>query len=899
MRVPLSWLKEYVDITLSVEELAYRLTLAGLEVASIEYVGIPTGEVEQAHKAVPTSADHLVWDRDKIVVGHILEVKAHPNADRLVLATVDSGLAEPEVVVTGAPNLYPYKDQGPINPPLISPYAREGAEVIDGHGDGVQRLIIKPKNLRGIDNKSMVCSPMELGLAGGHDGILLFETDAPPGTPLQDVLGDAILDIDLTPNMARNYSVIGIAREIAALTGQKLRYPDTNIHATGPSIEGQVQVEIRELDVNPRFTTALIKGIEIKPSPEWMQRRLIQSGMRPINNMVDITNYVMLETGQPLHAFDYDVLVERAGGKPPTIITRYPKPGETLTTLDGVTRQLDPFTILVADTKGALSLGGIMGGAESEIYDASSHVLDAQGIETKEGEDILHGKADSRPQSTQNVLLEAAAWNLINIRRTLQAQRERGKEISSEAAARFSRGVHPDQAEFGLRRAIELMRELGGGEIAQGIVNESPRPYPTVVVDLHMKEVERLLGIALTEKEVSAILEGLEFKVQPAGNGVLRVTVPNHRLDIGLLPDDPNADIADTVGQADLIEEIARIYGYDRIPNTLIADHMPPQRSNPLLEGEEKVRDALVRAGLQEIITYRLTTPEREALLTPTGTRSDWPDGAYITLANPMSADKAVMRHTLLSSVLDVVAANARWVNRQAVFEIGKVYLPQSGQKLPDEPTHLALAMTSHRNLPTWQDSHAGTGNLMDYYDLKGVVENLVKALHLADASFTACEHSSFFPGRTACLTVGGAVIGAMGELHPLVCEAYDLPEQPILVAEFDLEAMLSHVTTLDTITPVSTYPAIYQDIAVVVRESIAASDVENAIWQAGGNLLREVHLFDLYQNEQMKQAGEKSLAYALTFQAEDKTLWDKDADSIRAKIIRALESRVGAKLRT
>ncbi|MBN1430818.1 MAG: phenylalanine--tRNA ligase subunit beta, partial [Anaerolineae bacterium] len=499
MRIPISWLKDYVDITMSIEELAHRMTLAGLEVEGVEYIGIPAGDVMDVghHLAVPVSADHLVWDREKIVVGHILEVKAHPNADKLVLALVDSGLGEVETVVTGAPNLYPYKDQGPISPPLIAPYAREGAEVIDGHKDDGSRMILKARALRGIENKSMVCSEKELGISDEHEGIMLFETDAAPGTPLQDVLGDAILEIGITPNMARCQSIVGVAREVAALTGQTVRYPSLDVVATGAPIKDQLTIDIREPDLNPRFTAALIKGIAINPSPEWMQRRLKAVGMRPINTIVDVTNYVMLEFGEPLHAFDYDILTERTLGKAPTIITRLPGKGEKLTTLDGVERDLDPFTILVCDTAGALSLGGIMGGLESEIVDSSTHVLDAQGVEVGDEEKAQHGKAGARPQSTTNVLLEAAAWNFINIRKTLQAQRERGKEISSEAGVRFSRGVHPEQAMAGLLRAIELMRQLAGGEIAQGVVDVYPRPAPVVTVDLPVAEVERLLGVSL------------------------------------------------------------------------------------------------------------------------------------------------------------------------------------------------------------------------------------------------------------------------------------------------------------------------------------------------------------------------------------------------------------------
>jgi len=902
MRVPISWLKDYVDIPISIEELAHRLTLAGLEVTSIEYIGIPAGDVRgighDTHLAVPISTDHLVWDREKIVIGHILEVKSHPNADRLVLALVESGIGEVETVVTGAPNLYPYKDQGPLDPPLVAPYAREGAEVIDGHKNDGSRLVIKPRNLRGIDNRSMVCSEKELGLSGEHEGILLLETDAPPGTPLQDVLGDAVLDIELTPNMARNFSMLGVAREVAALTSGKVRYPPLDVIATGPPIQGQVSLAIHEPEINPRFTLALIKNVTIAPSPKWMQRRLRLAGMRPINNVVDITNYVMLETGQPLHAFDYDVLARRAGGQAPTIITRLPEEGETLTTLDGVTRQLDPFTILVADTAGALSLGGIMGGAESEIYDASAHILDAQGTEIKEGEEKQHSKADARPHSTTNVLLEAAAWDYINIRRTLQAQRERGKEISSEAGARFSRGVHPALALVGLKRAIELMRQLAGGEIAVGVIDEYPRPTSVVVVDLPLSEVRRLLGVALTQDEVTAILEGLEFGVERVGTDALRVTVPDHRLDIGAIHHPSEADIQELIAQADLLEEIARIYGYDRLPTTMIADVLPPQRSNEQLAHEEMVRDVLVRSGLQEVVTYRLTAPEHEALLTPPGATSAWPDAPYVTITNPISADRTVMRHTLLASMLDVLSANARWRNRLALFEIGKVYLPVEGRSLPDEPTHICIALTGPRDLPGWQDGSSDGSALMDYFDLKGVIECLISSLHLSGGVFEACQHPTFFPGRVASLRIGEKLIGTLGELHPLVREAFGLPPQPVMVAELAMEPLAAGISGQHPVAPISAFPAVYQDIAVVVDEGISAARVEATIWQAGGALLRDVRLFDVYRGEQIGE-GKKSLAYSLTFQADDKTLRDRDADALRARIVRALESAIGGRLRT
>jgi len=889
MKVPLSWLKEYVEIDLPVEVLAERLTLAGLEVTGIEYIGIPQGEPVEG-LALPPS-DHLVWDREKIVLGAIREVKSHPNADRLVLAMVDYGGDALEQCVTGAPNLFAYKDKGPLDPSLLAPFGHEGAEVIDGHGEGGARMILKERALRGIPNRSMVMSEKELGLSDDHEGIMLLENETygqhAPGTPLQDVLGDAVLDIDMLPNIARAYNIVGVAREVAALTGAPLRYPPLDVVMEGPPIEGQAQIEIREPELNPRFTLALLRDIAIKPSPQWMQRRLMLAGMRPINNIVDATNYVMLELGQPLHAFDYDVLVERAGGQPPTIITRLPEPGERLVTLDGAEHALDEYNILVADTAGALSIGGVMGGLESEGQDGFERALEAIGVPIAGGDDderIPIGKAAARGPVTKNVLLEAAAWNFINIRRTMQSQK-----MSSEAGLRFSRGVHPAMAERGLRRCIELMRQTAGGTVAQGIIDNYPLPAPVVEVDLPLNQVERLLGFSIPADEIVRILRALEFTVEPRGD-VLHVIVPDHRLDIG----------TGLTGCADLIEEIARIYGYDRLPLTIVRDELPAQRANVPLEREERARDVLAKAGLREIVTYRLTTPEQEARVTPEGQPSSWRQAPYITLANPISTDKVALRHTLLAGMLDVAASNARHTERQRLFEIGHVYYPVEGQELPDEPTHVGLLMTGPRDLPDWQgDARQGS---IDFFDLKGVIEALIKDMRIDGAvSYRPTEHSSFHPGRAAELVIDKRVVGVLGEVHPLVRQAFGLGldlEKPVLAAELDLDALVANVPMLRNIEPVPTQPAVYQDIALVVDRSVSAADLEAAIREAGGDLLEDVRLFDVYEGESIP-AGKKSLAYSLTFRSPDKTLTSEQANRQRDRIVQALQQAFNAEIRS
>jgi phenylalanyl-tRNA synthetase beta chain len=840
MRVPISWLKEYVDIPLSIEELAERLTLAGLEVAAIEYVGLPGAELE--------------WEWDKVLVGEIVEIKPHPDADRLVLAVVNYAGETLETCVTGAPNLYPYKGQGPVS--LKVPFAMEGARLWDAYSEEPRIKKLKKTKIRGVPSRAMVCSERELGLGDDHTGIMLLPGDAPPpGTPLADYLGDVVLDLDLTPNLARCFSIVGVAREVAALTGGTVRFPSHDVRMDGPPIAGLVAVEIEDPALSPRFTAHLIRDVDIKPSPLWMQRRLALAGQRPINNVVDVTNYVMLEIGQPLHAFDYDGLLERASRAAgqadavPEILVRPARPGEGMEAIDHVYREFQPYDILITDAAGPVGIGGVMGGVETEVG-----------------------------EKTTNVLLEAANFNFYHIRRTAQHHK-----LPSEASARFGRGIHPSQAILGGRRGAELMRQLGGGIVAQGVIDTYPAPPEPVTVELTLDEVERILGLSLSLDEVTRILESLEFQVTQSP---IYVTVPDHRLDVTL--------------PADLIEEIARIYGYDRLPTTTLSDALPPQRTNVELLVEERVRDLLVRAGLQEIITYRLTTPEREDRLLPPGTPLD--ERPYVTLTNPISTERVAMRHSLLSSVLEIVADNARFRERIAVFEIGKVFLASEEGTLPDEPHRLVIALTGPRQLPTWQgEADTVSPGGMDFYDLKGVVESLLQGLHVQAVAYRPVEHPSYHPGRVARVYVNDQPIGVLGQLHPLVCEAYQLANQPtnypVLAADLDVESLQAATRLGHTVAPVSRYPAVLQDIAVVVDEGVPAAEVQALIEDAGGALLRQVRLFDLYRGEQVGK-GKKSLAYSLSFQAGDRTLTDKDANKLRDKIVRRLKDRLGATLR-
>jgi len=866
MRVPISWLTDFVDLPddLPIETLAERMTEAGLEVGKIIYVGVPQQIPDGI--VVPPS-DHLVWDDEKIVLGFIHEVKQHPEADRLVLAMVDHGLDGIEQIVTGAPNLFQYLDVA-LDNPIPTPIAREGAVVYDGHSDTPGKTMkLKERKIRGIPNRHMVCSEMELGISESHEGVLLMEyndfKDTAPGTPLSQVLGDVILDVELTPNLARCFSILGIAREVAALLGIECREPDYSLpDPESNEINEYLDIRIENPDLNPRFTATLLKNVTIKPSPLWMQQRLKAIGQRPINNIVDVTNYVMFEMGQPSHAFDYDILKHRAGDAKPVVLTRLPEAGEELTTLDGVTHKLDSQTLLVADENGGLSLAGVMGGLESEVQDAT---------------DASNG--------SETVLLEAAAWNYINIRKTLSATK-----MHSEASARFSRGVHPEIAIQGQARAAKLMVEVSGATLVGGVIDVYPEPLEDVVVELPVQSVIRLLGFDISQADIVRILRNLQFTVEENGD-VLTVTVPSHRLDIG----------TGVIGQADLIEEIARIYGYTNIPDTQIGDTLPIQRTNVSLDREELTRDILARSGVQEVINYRLTTPEFEALLTPEGASNSWNITDYITLANPIVSDKTVMRQTLLAGLLDIARHNMNHSPRQAIFEIGNIYQEADGQLLPNEPARLGILLMGLRQTP---DLYVGASqDYLDFYDLKGILEILLDDLRIpTDAiQIAPAEHNSFRKGRTASLTIHKENIGVFGEVHPTVAEAYGLPfdlNRPIVAAELDLDRLLGLARIQYPITPIAVTPAVYQDIAVTVDRSLPAADVEAQIWKAGGNLLVGVQLFDVYTGEQIP-ADKKSLAYSLTYQHPEETLTDKKVAKVHKKIVGALKHQIGAELRT
>ena len=726
-------------------------------------------------------------------------------------------------------------------------------------------MTLKRTKIRGVESYSMVCSEKELGISEDHEGIILLDEEAPVGVPLADYMGDAVLDISILPNMGRNANVIGVARELAALTGRELKKPNLTYKTHGDAVEGLVSIDIMEPELNPRFVAGLIRNVGIQPSPYEVQRRLKLAGMRPINCIVDATNYAMLELGEPLHAFDYDVLKQRAGPRPVHIITRVARDGEQLTTLDGVQRTLTSMNVLVCDDKGPLSIAGVMGGAESEVT-----------------------------EKTTNILLEGAAWNFINIRRTAQQH-----NLSSEASFRFSRGVHPALAEMGVRRGLQYMALWSGGAIAPGLVDEYPLKPTQPVVTITPGDVKRLLGIDLSAGEIIGLLERLEFECttgEPVARGQkppkagaaaspdpemdtrISVTAPPHRLDIG----------EGYVGAADVLEEVARLYGYDRIPSTSMADALPPQVGNPAYEWEESLRDLLTTLGLDEVVSYRLTSVESEERLL------QGEDRDHVRLANPIAPDKSVLRRSLLASVLDDLQHNARLSESLAFFEIGPVFKPVPGE-LPDERRRLAIAMTGAREVTAWDKPEH---RQMDFFDLKGRIELLLSGLHYTGVSFTPTGTVGYLhPGKAAEVRVGGQTVGVLGELHPRVAEKYGFGGTPVLAADFDLEALRTIAPTYE-LKPVPEFPPVLEDIALIVDEAVPAAQVEGLIRQTGGKAITSVRLFDVYRGDQIG-SGKKSLAYSLAYQAPDKTMTDAEAAAIRNKIVKRLEQEIGAKLRS
>ena len=660
-------------------------------------------------------------------------------------------------------------------------------------------------------------------------------------------MGDAVFEVAILPNMVHCANVIGVAREVAAYTNKKFKFPELKPPTGSEPIKGKVSVEITNPELNPRFIVGMLKNVTAKPSPYWVQYRLRLAGMRPINAIVDATNYVMMDAGQPLHAFDYDVLVKRAEGKLPAIITRTPNKNEKLTTLDEVERKLDSCNELVCDSAGALSIAGVMGGLESEVT-----------------------------TETTNVLLESANWNFINIRQTIASQR-----MNTEASYRNSRNLHPEIARVGIILGLQRMAEWGGGESDEGLLDIYPREYTSPTIAISADDTQRMLGIDIDAHKIADLLTRLEFECEIKDDVVL-AKAPNYRTDIA----------EGVIGKADVIEEIARLYGYDRIPSTRLQAELPPQRANAAEDRDRTIQNLLVSIGLQEVISYRLTNPDAEARLYPPQSKPETP--RYVELKNPIAGEKRVLRRSLLSSVLEALEHNIRLRERLQLFEVGPVFVPDDSQELPHEPARLAIAISGKRYPSAWD---VKTEQEYDFYDMKGIMESILKGLQIDTYTIMATEVPTFHPGKCALLSISGDPIGVFGVLHPQVKENYAFLGADVIAADVDLDKLVAHASQNFKSETLVAFPPVIEDLAMIVPEATLSVDIEAVIRNQGGFLLKQVELFDIFRADQIG-TGMKSMAYRLTYQAPNRTLTDKDVGKLRERIIQQLEKELGAKVR-
>ena len=800
MKVPLSWLQEYVDITLSPADLASRLNMAGTEVKGMQVIGEG-------------------WEN--IVVGQIVAINPHPNADRLRLTTVDLG-TEQQTVVCGAPNLK-------LGDKIA--FAHVGAQLIDGHSGEVFRLI--SAKIRGVVSSGMVCSEKELGISESHEGIMVLPAEAPVGTPLVEHLGDVIFDMDITPNRPDCLSIIGIAREVAALTGQGLHVPETEYREATSPIDRQVSVEIAAPDLCSRYCATLITGVKVAESPQWLQQRLLKCGMRPINNIVDITNYVMLEYGQPQHAFDY----HRIEGK--KIIVRRANGGETMVTLDGMERRLSQDMLVIADEKRAVGIAGIMGGADSEVA-----------------------------PGTTAILLEAANFNSASIHYT-----GRVLSLPSEACMRFERGIRPELTVPAIKRATQLIVQLAGGEAAKGLVDVYPGKLEYEPISLSTDQVNRLLNVDFSLDQIIGALTSLGFDCQRGTSKLkVRVTAPYWRSDIH--------------HAVDLIEEVVRIIGYDNIPTTMLTQSIPKQSPDPILGLKRRVRCNLIGYGFQEVITYSLTGSEMLNKLLP---EPHPVEPMPLRVANPMTLEQEYLRPNLRANLLAALSANRRYEDGGIrLFELGKVYLPRE-KNLPDEPEVVCGILSGFR----WEKSWHGGDELFDFYDAKGMVEGLLSHLGI-EASFEESKDESLHPAKQAAIVAGGNKLGVVGELHPKVSQAFEIPEVAYLF-EISLTVLLPHTLEHRMFQPISLFPTIVRDIALVVDAGVTHQRVKDII--EGFPLVKQVTIFDVYSGEQVPP-GKKSLAYSITFQSPTHTLTDEEVNQVQQQVLDKLSGELGATLR-
>lgn len=815
MRVSMKWLNDLVDVTLSVPELVDRLDLTGTAVDGVETVG----------EAL-----------DGVVVGLIVAKDRHPEADKLWVTKVDVGAEEPLTVVCGAQN-FEAGDRVPV--------ALVGATLPNG-------MTIKKAKLRGVPSEGMNCSATELGIGADASGLLILPADAPVGVPFAEYRGlaDTVIELEVTPNRPDCLSMAGVAREVAAITATSYRHPGGAPAEQGAPVADSVRVEIVDPDLCPRYTARLIRNVKLGPSPDWLAERVSAAGARSISNIVDITNYVMFELGQPLHAFDASTIARDADGRA-HIIVRGAAEGERLATLDGQERVLKEGMILITDPSGPIALGGVMGGETTEVSEA-----------------------------TVDILLEAASFEPASISRT-----SRSLGLISEASSRFEKGVDREACVAALDRAAQLMADLAGGEVAPGVVDVYPRPHEPVTLSLRLERTNAVLGTNLTAEEVASILRSLELGVT-GGPSVFEVRIPSFRPDL--------------VREIDLVEEVLRVWGMERVEATLPGGRQRVGGLTPSQRVVERIGATMRAAGLNETMTYAFCDPadlERIGRTLPD-------DEMLVELINPMSEEQAVLRRTLLPNLLRSVSSNQRHgVANVHLYEIGSVFWTAGGRKSPKERTVVAGVLAGSWDEPAWSDALTRDSSAdaelrskeLNFFDGKGVLEALAIELGFPRFAVRVAEMGWLQPGRAAEVIVNGDVVGWLGEVHPLALRAFEA-SGPVVAFELLVEPLIKAARP-KKYDEVPRFPAIEIDVALVVDEATEAARVQQAIVSAGGKLLEAAHLFDVYRGPGVAE-GKKSLAYSLRYRATDRTLTDDEVLPQHERLLRKVAGAVGAELR-
>jgi len=802
MQISFKWLQSMVDCNASPEEIAHRLTMAGLEVEAIE---------------------PFQFGLERIVVGRIQEMGKHPNAEHLQVCKVEF----PDNifnVVCGAPNA----EVG-----QIVPLALDGASLVDGSE-------VHSTEIHGVLSQGMLCSQRELGLGEDASGIMVLDSNLPLGTPLAEALelDDLIYYVGITPNRADCLSVVGIAREVAALFGKKWSPPTISLKETGPPVESLSSVTIEDPDLCPRYAARIVQNIKIKPSPLWMQQRLEAQGVRAINNIVDVTNYVMMELGQPLHAFDYHRLDENR------IVVRRAQPNETFVTLDGQKHQLGRDMLLICDASRGVALAGIMGGLNSEIT-----------------------------PETNTVLIESAYFQPTGTRRTAKAL-----GLSTESSYRFERGVDPEGVITALDRAAQLMVELSEGELASGRLDVYPIPLKLEPVKLRVSKTNRFLGTNLSREEISKLLKSIELKVRSSGEDLLVVDPPSFR--------------ADLTREVDLMEEVARLAGYDLIPSA-----SPVARLASAKRAEDQVirqyaKETLVSLGFCEILSYSFINPRAIDLLR---LKNDDQRRKLLPLRNPLSEDQSVMRTSLVPNMLETAARNQRQNNfNLRLVELSKVFFSKEGEELPEERFNLCGLLSGLRRPPGWNE----TGQTVDFYDAKGAVEVLLMNLGVKDLRWSDKDSAPYLnPEAAARVYAADVYLGDLGEVDPGVLESFDV-KGPVYLFDIDFDLLMEKTISVKEFQPLPRFPAINRDLAIVVSDSVPAQDLLDYLEEHRPQYAESITLFDQYRGTQVAR-GRKSLAFRITYRSEERSLTDLEVNEIHTDLSQKIVDAFEAQLRS